>query len=150
MNLEIRNGKIDRDGKEEVITTFVLKNRVREKIAWPFNADIQMAGLGPELDSKRFWKVLGAAFQVEKIIASGPAVTIIWKNHEKTRVKIDECSEYSIYFAFCSAVCKRLFGSNSTIKREISNHLSVDWERVSDEAFDDLINYVDAPEWCYE
>lgn len=147
MNLEIRNGKVNRDGKEEVTTTFVLKARADEKIAWPFNADILIAGLD---DPRRFRKTLGDSFQVEKIIASGPVVTIIWKNHEKTRVKIDECSEYSIYFAFCSAVCKKLFGNNSTIKREISNHLDVDWERVSDEAFDDLINYVDAPEWCYE
>lgn len=143
MNWEITNGKIYCDGRE-VNDSLVLKNRMG--VSFDIPTDVQKLGLDP----KRFWKVLGAAFQVEKIIASGPAVTIIWKNHEKTRVKIDECSEYSIYFAFCSAVCKRLFGSNSTIKREISNHLSVDWERVSDEAFDDLINYVDAPEWCYE
>ena len=148
MNLEARvtNGKIYCDEKEEVTTTFVQKARAG-KIAWPFTVDIQIAGFD---DPKRFWKTLGDAFQIEKIIASGPVVTIIWKNHEKTRVKIDECSDYSIYFAFCSAVCKKLFGNNSTIKREISNHLNVDWERVSDEAFDDLINYVDAPEWCYE
>ena len=143
MNWEVTNGKIYCDGRE-VNGSLVLKNRMG--VSFDIPTDVQKLGLDP----KRFWKVLGAAFQVEKIIASGPAVTIIWKNHEKTRVKIDECSEYSIYFAFCSAVCKRLFGSNSTIKREISNHLSVDWERVSDEAFDDLINYVDAPEWCYE
>lgn len=143
MNWEVTNGKIYCDGIE-VNGPIVLKNRMGTSFDIP--TDVQKLGLDP----KRFWKVLGAAFQVEKIIASGPAVTIIWKNHEKTRVKIDECSEYSIYFAFCSAVCKRLFGSNSTIKREISNHLSVDWERVSDEAFDDLINYVEAPEWCYE
>lgn len=143
MNWEITNGKIYCDGRE-VNGSLVLKNRMG--VSFDIPTDVQKLGLDP----RRFWKVLGAAFQVEKIIASGPAVTIIWKNHEKTRVKIDECSEYSIYFAFCSAVCKRLFGSNSTIKREISNHLSVDWERVSDEAFDDLINYVDAPEWCYE
>lgn len=143
MNWEVTNGKIYFDGIE-VNGPIVLKNRMGTSFDIP--TDVQKLGLDP----KRFWKVLGAAFQAEKIIASGPAVTIIWKNHEKTRVKIDECSEYSIYFAFCSAVCKRLFGSNSTIKREISNHLSVDWERVSDEAFDDLINYVEAPEWCYE
>ena len=143
MNWEITNGKIYCDGRE-VNGSLVLKNRMG--VSFDIPTDVQKLGLDP----KRFWKVLGAAFQVEKIIASGPAVTIIWKNHEKTRVKIDECSEYSIYFAFCSAVCKKLFGNNSTIKREISNHLSVDWERVSDEAFDDLINYVDAPEWCYE
>lgn len=148
MNLEarVRNGKNYCDEKEEVTTTFVQKARAG-KIAWPFNVDIQMTGFD---DQRRFWKTLGDAFQIEKIIASGPAVTIIWKDHEKTRVKIDECSEYSIYFAFCSAVCKKLFGNNSTIKREISNHLNVDWERVSDEAFGDLINYVDAPEWHYE
>lgn len=148
MNLEarVRNGKNYCDEKEEV-TTFVQKACAGRKITWPFNVDIQIAGFD---DPRCFWKALGEAFQIEKIIASGPAVTIIWKDHEKTRVKIDECSEYSIYFAFCSAVCKKLFGNNSTIKREISNHLSVDWERVSDEAFDDLINYVDAPEWCYE
>ena len=148
MNLEarVRNGKNYCDEKEEVTTTFVQKARAG-KIVWPFNVDIQVTGFD---DPRRFWKTLGDSFQVEKIIASGPVVTIIWKDHEKTRVKIDECSDYSIYFAFCSAVCKKLFGNNSTIKREISNHLDVDWERVSDEAFDDLINYVDAPEWCYE
>lgn len=140
---EVTNGKIYCDGIE-VNGPIVQKNRMGASFDIP--TDVQKLGLDP----KRFWKVLGAAFQVEKIIASGPAVTIIWKNHEKTRVKIGECSEYSIYFAFCSAVCKRLFGSNSTIKREISNHLSVDWERVSDEAIGDLINYVEAPEWCYE
>lgn len=142
MNWEVTNGKIYCDGRE-VNGSLVLKNRMG--VSFDIPTDVQKLGLDP----RRFWKFLGDAFQVEKIIASGPAVTIIWKDHEKTRVKIDECSEYSIYFAFCSAVCKKLFGNNSTIKREISNHLNVDWERVSDEAFDDLINYVDAPEWCY-
>lgn len=104
----------------------------------------------PELDSKRFWKELGESFQIEKIVASGPVVTIIWKDHEKTRVKLDKYSDYNIYFAFCSAVCKKFFGNNSTIKREISNHLDVDWDRISDAAFNDVINYVEAPEWCYE
>lgn len=141
MNLEVTNGKIYCDGRE---VNFSLKNLAGEKLSFPL--DVQKLWFDP----KRFRTRLGDSFQVEKIIASGPVVTIIWKDHEKTRVKIDECSDYSIYFAFCSAVCKKLFGNNSTIKREISNHLDVDWERVSDEAFDDLINYVEAPEWCYE
>lgn len=135
MNFEVTNGKIYCDGREVKYCSFPL--------------DAQKLWFD-RFDPKRFRTRLGDSFQVEKIIASGPVVTIIWKDQEKTRVKIDECSDYSIYFAFCSAVCKKLFGNNSTIKREISNHLDVDWERVSDEAFDDLINYVEAPEWCYE
>lgn len=143
MGWEVVNGKLYHNGRK-VTKSLSMKTVNGEEFVMP--ADVKV----PDVDSKRFWKRLGEDFQVEKIIASGPVVTIIWKDREKTRVKLDECSDYSIYFAFCSAVCKKLFGNNSTIKREISNHLNVDWDGISDEAFDDLINYVEAPEWCYE
>lgn len=42
---------------------------------------------------------------------------VIWKNGDKTKVKLREGETYSEYFAFTAALAKYLFGSNTKIKK---------------------------------
>lgn len=44
---------------------------------------------------------------------------VIWKNGDKTKVKLREGETYSEYFAFTAALAKYLFGSNTKIKKII-------------------------------
>jgi len=42
---------------------------------------------------------------------------VIWKNGDKTKVKLREGETYNEYFAFTAALAKYLFGSNTKIKK---------------------------------
>lgn len=79
MNWEITNGKIYCDGRE---VNFSLKNLAGEKLSCPLDVQKLLS------DPKRFRTRLGDSFQVEKIIASGPVVTIIWKDHERPELRL--------------------------------------------------------------
>ena len=50
---------------------------------------------------------------IESVIFSGPATTIIWADGEKTTVKCAEGQTFDRYAGFTAAVCKRLFGSTA-------------------------------------
>lgn len=50
---------------------------------------------------------------IESVIFSGPATTIIWADGEKTTVKCAEGQTFDRYAGFAAAVCKRLFGSTA-------------------------------------
>lgn len=69
----------------------------------------------------------------KRIIRQGPATIIFWddpmKNEqEKTVVKCMKDDHYDLYAAFCIAVCKKLFGSNSRIKSMIKKAVKVQEE----------------------
>lgn len=42
---------------------------------------------------------------------------VIWKNGDKTKVKLREGENYNEYFAFTAALAKYLLGSNTKIKK---------------------------------
>ena len=50
---------------------------------------------------------------IESVIFSGPATTIIWADGEKTTVKCSKDQQFDRYAGFAAAVCKRLFGSTA-------------------------------------
>ena len=52
-----------------------------------------------------------------RIIKSGPATIVFWADGEKTVVKLGEGDQADDYAAFCAALGKRLYGSNSALKK---------------------------------
>lgn len=55
----------------------------------------------------------------EKIIVNIPATIVFWKDGTKTVVKCAAGTDPDLYSAFCAAVCKKIFGSNSHLKKVI-------------------------------
>lgn len=67
-----------------------------------------------------FMKAAGEeALYPQRIIRSGDATIVFWKDGSKTVVKRADDEPDNSYTAFCAAVCKKLYGSNSTVKRII-------------------------------
>lgn len=61
----------------------------------------------------------------EKIIRSGPATIVFWKNGDKTIVKLQEGVPDDAYTAFTAAFAKYVYGSNSYLKRMIKDRTKV-------------------------
>lgn len=55
----------------------------------------------------------------KRIIRNGIATIVFWNDDTKTIVKCAEDDEPDDYMAFCAAYCKKIFGSNSRLKRTI-------------------------------
>lgn len=66
---------------------------------------------------------------IKKIIFNNPATIILWADGTKTVVKCAGDTFYDEYAGFCSAVCKKIFGSNSEIKRLLNSEF-VTFEEV--------------------
>ena len=56
-----------------------------------------------------------------RIIRSGPATVVIWEDGSKTVVKKHDGDKDDIHSAFCAAVAKRVYGSNSKLKSVLKN-----------------------------
>ena len=52
-----------------------------------------------------------------RIIKNGVATVVFWKDGEKTVVKLSDGDRADDYAAFCAALAKRFYDSNSTLKR---------------------------------
>lgn len=57
----------------------------------------------------------------KRIIHNGNATIVFWNDNTKTVVKCSENDEPDNYTAFCTAYCKKVFGSNSHLKRVIKD-----------------------------
>ncbi len=55
----------------------------------------------------------------QKIIFNYPATIVFWKDGTKTVVKCAAGTDSDLYNAFCAAACKKIFGSNSHLKKVI-------------------------------
>lgn len=55
----------------------------------------------------------------KRIIKNGIATIVFWNDGTKTIVKCAADDEPDDYMAFCAAYCKKIFGSNSRLKRTI-------------------------------
>lgn len=53
----------------------------------------------------------------KRIIKSGPATIVIWEDGSKTVVKIHDGDKDDLHTAFCAAVTKKVYGSNSKLKK---------------------------------
>lgn len=60
-------------------------------------------------------------FKPKKIIYNDKATIVFWKDGTKTIVKIAEGTTYSKYNAFCAALAKKIFGTNSAVNRTVAN-----------------------------
>ena len=56
------------------------------------------------------------SFEVDKIIHSGPCTIVFWKDKTKTIVRLSENDLYDEYAAFCAALAKKVYGTNSHLK----------------------------------
>ena len=56
-------------------------------------------------------------FIPERIIKNGPATIVFWADGKKTVVKCGESEIPDDYAAFCAALGKKVYGSNSALKR---------------------------------
>ncbi len=67
-------------------------------------------------ECKRFvkWRIAP-----EKIVKCGDRTTVIWADGNKTVVHRSQEDQDNIYAAFTAALSKKLYGSNSALKRAI-------------------------------
>ena len=56
-----------------------------------------------------------------KIIYNDPATIVFWRDGTKTVVKRMEKEKFNPYTAFCAALAKKLFGSNSAVNRIVNS-----------------------------
>jgi hypothetical protein len=57
----------------------------------------------------------------KKIIFNGPATVVFWKDGTKTVVKRAEKDPDNRYNAFCAALAKKIFESNSRVNSIVKN-----------------------------
>ena len=57
--------------------------------------------------------------RIEKIIVNGNHTIVIWEDGTKTIVKPSENDNYDLEAAVCAAIAKKMYGSNSALKKEI-------------------------------
>lgn len=50
---------------------------------------------------------------------------VLWEDGQKTVVRATEGEQMDVYDAFCAAYCKRVYGTNSALKRELNKILTV-------------------------
>ena len=50
---------------------------------------------------------------------------VLWEDGQKTIVRAASDEDLDVYDAFCAAYCKRIYGSNSALKRELNKILTV-------------------------
>lgn len=62
-----------------------------------------------------------------KVIADVDAgvTVVLWDDGTKTIVRAAEGEQPDIYDAFCAAFCKRIYGTNSALKRELNKVLEI-------------------------
>lgn len=58
-------------------------------------------------------------FSPQKIIHNGPATIVFWTDGSKTVVKCAASTDPDLYNAFCAAFAKKVFGTNSHLKKVI-------------------------------
>ena len=97
-----------------------------------------------ELEKKRKFAERGTddmkKLDVKKIIFSGPKTIVLWSDGTKTIVSMskDE-AKFDPEAAFCAAYTKKMFGSNSKIKRVIKEKSNIEkWKELNEVPEDQL------------
>lgn len=71
--------------------------------------------------AKGEFKAMKYAYKPLKIIYNDPATIVFWRDGTKTVVKRMEKEKFNPYTAFCAALAKKLFGSNSAVNRIVNS-----------------------------
>lgn len=61
--------------------------------------------------------------QIRNVIFNDPATIIFWMDGTKTVVKCMQGYEFDAYTGFMAAVCKKLFGSSSAVRKTVHTYL---------------------------
>lgn len=69
------------------------------------------------------WPMFVFPYKPTRIITNGPATIVFWNDNTKTVIKCMEEDHNDLYTAFCIALAKKMYGSNSKIKRVIDRAL---------------------------
>lgn len=80
----------------------------------------------PKMHYNTMYLGISEFYEPEKILVSGPATIVFWKDGTKTIVKLSEGDHYDEYTAYCIALTKKLCGSNSKIKSILKKKLVVE------------------------
>lgn len=64
-------------------------------------------------------------YMPDRILKSGNATIIFWKDGAKTVVKLPEGDTPDDYSAFTAALAKKIFGSNSKVKKVIKTKTEI-------------------------
>lgn len=60
--------------------------------------------------------------QIRNVIFNDPATIIFWMDGSKTVVKCMQGYEFDAYTGFMAAVCKKLFGSSSAVRKIVHSY----------------------------
>lgn len=60
--------------------------------------------------------------QIKNVIFNDPATIIFWMDGSKTVVKCMQGYEFDAYTGFMAAVCKKLFGSSSAVRKIVHSY----------------------------
>lgn len=66
-----------------------------------------------------------AEYTPKKIVVNGPATIVFWSDDTKTVVKWSQSDRFDVDTAFVYALAKKIFGSNSAIKKLVGR--KVQW-----------------------
>lgn len=61
------------------------------------------------------------SLDVDRVVKNGPALIVFWADGTKTIVKRKKGEKDEPYHAFCAALAKKIYGSNSQIKKIVDN-----------------------------
>ena len=59
-------------------------------------------------------------YNVDRIVKSGPVTIVFWEDGTKTIVRRSDDTEDNPYNAFCAALAKKMYGTNSSLQRMIA------------------------------
>ena len=61
------------------------------------------------------------SLDVRRIIKNGPATIVFWEDNTKTVVVRKKGEKDNMYYAFCAALAKRIYGNNSQVNKIVKS-----------------------------
>ncbi len=100
------------------LQTYIPGARVESRV--PRNSGRYPWGITDRIDSaSKAYESIVRALAIDHIFYDDIATVVFWKDGTKTIVKCPEGTPYDEYTAFCVAVAKKFYGTNSAVKRVI-------------------------------
>ena len=79
-------------------------------------------------DSALIQHHVASAYGVKKIIYNDPATIVFWKDGTKTVVKCAKGEKFNEYTAFCAALAKKVYGTNSRVTKIVKSGEEHKWK----------------------
>lgn len=61
------------------------------------------------------------SLDIRRIIKNGPATIVFWEDNTKTVVVRKKGEKDNMYYAFCAALAKRIYGNNSQVNKIVKS-----------------------------